>query len=126
MFYYWVNYAPITRGSSATGYAGLYAGLLAAGRSFAHRVAEGIQLDWEAMLSPTLDDFIGKISSWIFETVPAKVPAKYLDVQTWDRNSDCLKGDCSANCKVQVKYVLRTYRTQMKAMNYRNEVVELN
>jgi hypothetical protein len=129
MFYYWVNYAPLTRGSSATGYATLYASVLAAKRSFANRVPEGMQLDWEAMLVTSLDDFIKIVEDFVYRTVPAKVPSKYLDTKDWDPEFDCFEDNdndsCNdhEHCKLQVKNIFRSYRTQTKAINWNNHIL---
>ena len=40
LFYYWVNFAPLSRGTSATGYAALYACVLAMGREIGNKVSE--------------------------------------------------------------------------------------
>lgn len=39
LFYYWVNFAPLSRGTSATGYAALYAIFLASGHEIVNRVS---------------------------------------------------------------------------------------
>jgi hypothetical protein len=46
-FYYWVNFAPITRGTSATGYAALYSTVLAVDEELVGRIPYMKQLDWE-------------------------------------------------------------------------------
>ena len=46
-FYYWVNFAPITRGTSATGYAALYSTILAVDEEVVDRIPHMKQLDWE-------------------------------------------------------------------------------
>lgn len=46
-FYYWVNFAPITRGTSATGYAALYSTVLAVDEELVGRIPYMRQLDWE-------------------------------------------------------------------------------
>jgi hypothetical protein len=61
LFYYWVNFAPIARGTSATGYASLYSSVLAAGHVFTEHVPANTQLDWEAILSTKPEQFAEKV-----------------------------------------------------------------
>jgi hypothetical protein len=78
-FYYWVNFAPISRGTSATGYSTLYACILALGDEFVGRVPPMKQLDWEAMFTPLPEDFVKRVSEWIRERRPASVPSELLE-----------------------------------------------
>ena len=82
LFYYWVNYAPITRGSSATGYVLLYSISLATGFEFVNSVPEGVQLDWEAMFSSTPEIFIDKVWSWISPRRVSPLYSNYLSTST--------------------------------------------
>ena len=65
MFYYWVNFAPLTRGTAATGYAGLLASIVSTGKRYRTNLPENIQLDWEAILAPNLESFIETAFSWL-------------------------------------------------------------
>eukprot|EP00596_Hydrurales_sp_CCMP1899_P002773 CAMPEP_0119045292 /NCGR_PEP_ID=MMETSP1177-20130426/38746_1 /TAXON_ID=2985 /ORGANISM="Ochromonas sp, Strain CCMP1899" /LENGTH=275 /DNA_ID=CAMNT_0007016819 /DNA_START=1 /DNA_END=828 /DNA_ORIENTATION=- len=65
LFYYWVNYAPLTRGTSATGYAILYSAILAIGEELTDKLPRNIQLDWEAMFTPHPNDFVEKALPWV-------------------------------------------------------------
>jgi hypothetical protein len=70
LFYYWVNFAPVSRGTSATGYASLYAAVLASGHEFTQSVPKRKQLDWEALLRYDPHEFTQVIYSWFSKTRP--------------------------------------------------------
>jgi hypothetical protein len=57
LFYYWVVFAPLTRGSAVCGLAALHAVLLAAGLAPVAPSPVGMQLDWEAILARELASF---------------------------------------------------------------------
>eukprot|EP00607_Mallomonas_marina_P004432 CAMPEP_0182437474 /NCGR_PEP_ID=MMETSP1167-20130531/85073_1 /TAXON_ID=2988 /ORGANISM="Mallomonas Sp, Strain CCMP3275" /LENGTH=339 /DNA_ID=CAMNT_0024630411 /DNA_START=1038 /DNA_END=2057 /DNA_ORIENTATION=- len=57
LFYYWANFAPLTRGTAATGYALLLSSLLAGGYLVGPRMPKQRQLDWEAIFTPDPEDF---------------------------------------------------------------------
>jgi hypothetical protein len=65
-FFYWVNFAPLTRGSAATGYCALFAILIASGYEVVPpgMAIKGMQMDWEAILCPSPDEFVAKIKPW--------------------------------------------------------------
>jgi hypothetical protein len=65
LFYYWVNFAPLTRGTSATGYAALLATVLVMGRDIGSMLPAGKQLDWEAIFSTTPEAFVEHVMPWI-------------------------------------------------------------
>ena len=72
LFYYWVSFGPLSRGSAAVGYTVL-AGLLVAARLTPPRaMPRGRQLDWEAILSPTPEAFLGDYAAWLRD---AAIPA---------------------------------------------------
>ena len=77
-FYYWVNFAPITRGTSATGYAVLYSTILAVGEEITDRIPYMKQLDWEAMFTPQPSVFVERVLSWIANRQPANLPVDML------------------------------------------------
>ena len=58
LFYYWVTFAPLSRGTAACGYAALLAVITAGNYEVSTWLPAGKQLDWEAILSPTLEDFL--------------------------------------------------------------------
>ncbi len=86
MFYYWVNFAPLSRGTSATGYASLYACILAAGFEFSEHIPKNKQLDWEAILSATPDQFAVRVSPWLRpqQRVAWKDPSSAVDIPQVD------------------------------------------
>jgi hypothetical protein len=74
LFYFWVNFAPISRGTSATGYACLYAVMLAAGyeHTEASRVPPMTQLDWEAILATNSNTFADRVKHFLSKFAPVK------------------------------------------------------
>jgi tetratricopeptide (TPR) repeat protein len=56
-FYVWVIFAPLSRGSAVCGYACMHSILLAGGFSLTRGLPTGLQLDWEAILAPSLEIF---------------------------------------------------------------------
>jgi hypothetical protein len=60
LFYYWVNFAPLTRGSAMCGYAAVMAVILAGNRTIKNSIPKGKQLDWEAIFTANSNDFIAK------------------------------------------------------------------
>lgn len=73
-FYIWVVFAPLSRGSAACGYACLHGILLAGGFLVTSNLPENIQLDWEAILAPSMDIFVeNALSMWLdHSTVPVE------------------------------------------------------
>ena len=63
IFYYWVCFAPLTRGSAAVGYGMLAAYLRTKGKRIT-KMPEGAQLDWEAILAENEEEFVGKWKEW--------------------------------------------------------------
>jgi hypothetical protein len=71
MFYYWVQFAPLSRGSAACGYAVLMTGMLASGYLITEPIPKGKQLDWEAILTPDFEVFYNKVENWfVIENSP--------------------------------------------------------
>eukprot|EP00605_Chrysophyceae_sp_TOSAG23-4_P000509 GSChrysophyteH1.ASY1.ANO1.571.1 assembled CDS len=64
VFYYWVSFAPLSRGTACCGLAALTAILAAGGLEWTNGVPAGKQLDWEAILSQSKDDFLAKVEPW--------------------------------------------------------------
>lgn len=66
IFFYWVNFGPLSRGSAACGYVMLSALLL----SFGYEIQlpwmpSQIQMDWEAILRPSPQEFIKVVKPWM-------------------------------------------------------------
>jgi hypothetical protein len=78
LFYYWVNFAPLSRGTSATGYAALYGCILALGKELVGRVPPMKQLDWEGMFAPHPRDFVNRLLGWMKEKRKATLPSELL------------------------------------------------
>lgn len=66
IFYYWVNFGPLSRGSAACGYVVVYGLFLAMGMRLSTGVAEGVQMDWEAILSPDPEAFLDSVRPWLY------------------------------------------------------------
>ena len=64
-----MNFAPLSRGSAATGYVGLHAVLLAAGYRIRDPIPVGVQADWEAILTPNPDTFVHTLRGWLIDAV---------------------------------------------------------
>lgn len=64
LFYYWINFSPLSRGTSAVGYIALYASLMAAGLEPKNRVPRNVQLDWEALLESDPREFSAKMKNF--------------------------------------------------------------
>lgn len=60
LFFYWVNFAPLTRGSAMCGYAAIMAVIVASNRTIKNSIPKGKQLDWEAIFTADSNDFIDK------------------------------------------------------------------
>jgi len=71
LFYYWVNFAPLTRGSAMCGYAALMAVILASNRTISSPIPTGKQLDWDAIFTSSPEEFITKFEHEI-ETKPSE------------------------------------------------------
>lgn len=77
IFYYWVNFGPLSRGSAACGYVVL-AGLMAAmGWKIVEPLPPNVQMDWEAILRPTPEDFLAIARPWLYR---ARRRADVLDI----------------------------------------------
>lgn len=65
LFFYYVVFAPLTRGTAATGYVVLYSVLLASGVYLNSPMIENVQLDWESIFSQRPDEFYKVVSVYI-------------------------------------------------------------
>jgi hypothetical protein len=66
LFYYWVNFGPLSRGTAACGYGVLLALLTALDlRVSLPFLPRQKQLDWEAILRPTPRSFIDHVRPWL-------------------------------------------------------------
>ncbi|CAB1105083.1 unnamed protein product [Ectocarpus sp. CCAP 1310/34] len=68
MFYYWVNFGPLSRGSAACGYIVLSGLMAAAGWRLTEPLPVNVQMDWEAILRPNPEEFIKKAGPWLRRT----------------------------------------------------------
>ena len=79
MFFYWVNYAPLSRGTSATGYAALMGCVVAMGEQILSPVPKGKQLDWEGLLQPQPEAFVDRVGHWLSHRGPSSISREWLD-----------------------------------------------
>ncbi|KAI5065864.1 hypothetical protein GOP47_0018488 [Adiantum capillus-veneris] len=67
--YYWYNFMPLARGTAAVGYITLLGLFLAVGMEITASIPEGVQVDWEAILSPNVSLFTEAISKWLYPSI---------------------------------------------------------
>lgn len=65
VFYYWVTFAPLSRGTAICGLAALTAIFLSCGYAVVESLPSGRQLDWEAILAPDCASFKRLAAPWI-------------------------------------------------------------
>ena len=86
LFYLWVIFAPLTRGTATCGYIALLASLQTVGLTLNRSgLPRNIQLDWEAIFSSTFDEFYGRVSGW-FQVVCSVVPLQETETKTETEN----------------------------------------
>ncbi|XP_068656156.1 suppressor of RPS4-RLD 1 isoform X2 [Aristolochia californica] len=68
MTYYWYNFMPLSRGSAVVGYVVLLGLFLAANMEVTGSIPTGVQVDWEAILSPN-PDFLQSVKTWLYPSV---------------------------------------------------------
>lgn len=104
LYYDWINYAPLSRGTSFVGLAILAAIPLSLVLEFKVQIPVGVQLDWEALLEPDRDKFIRRVKNLgLWEWVPTRVPTDWItrDCSVFESkpntctNNDA--GDCIVN-----------------------------
>jgi hypothetical protein len=81
LFYYWVNFAPLTRGSAMCGYAAVLAVIIASNKTITSLIPPGKQLDWEAIFTSTPSEFIKKFEKEI-HTKPSDFSLSDIDFET--------------------------------------------
>jgi tetratricopeptide (TPR) repeat protein len=121
LFYYWVNYAPITRGTSATGYAALYGCIVVAGYEIESNLPDAVQLDWEAILRSDPKAFIAHVKPW-FRLIPrSQNLSKYFHLGHRKGSSDASAPgnieDQNNEALLKVKDVFSTARSILQAVN---------
>lgn len=65
IFFYWANFAPLTRGTAFCGYAAIVAILLSIDKQVACSIPRGIQLDWEALFTSQCSVFVTGCMKWM-------------------------------------------------------------
>ena len=116
MFYYWVNFAPLTRGTSATGYAGLLSFILITGNDFKDSLPPRVQLDWEALFSTSPDAFVAKTLPMITNRGPTLVPLEWIELPV-------LEDEHGGN-KYDLENVFKTLRHVLYTMSYNLPIIQ--
>jgi hypothetical protein len=88
IFYYWVNFAPLSRGSAATGYSALVGCIASLGEVPAEPLPRGVQIDWLGMLSTTPGAFVDEA----FPYVAARIPLSTALPACWT-HAECRVSD---------------------------------
>jgi len=91
VFYFWANFASLTRGTAFVGYSMLASAMLARGYRISSRIPPGRQLDWEAILYRNADTFVSKQLDWIVlkplsESTGTSNDATLDDSVTWNED----------------------------------------
>lgn len=74
---------PLSRGSAVVGYVVLLGLFLAANMEVTESIPQGIQVDWEAILSRDPGMFVDSIKSWLYPSLKIKTSWKdYPDVSS--------------------------------------------
>ena len=74
-FYFWINFAPLTRGTAACGYSVILSIMLSCGISFSQPLPDLIQLDWEAIFAENSKDFVERM----YVLLPIEISSLELD-----------------------------------------------
>lgn len=94
--FFWFQFMPLTRGSAAVGWAMMMALLLACDYEVVTSMPEGVSLDWEAILTPSVHDFTAANRPWLANAVEPKdttvdqLPSVGLEVGTYRRMLEVL------------------------------------
>lgn len=77
MTYYWYNFMPLSRGSAVVGFVVLLGLCLAANMEISGSIPEGVQVDWEAILTFDPDSFVESVKKWLYPNL--KVTTSWKD-----------------------------------------------
>ncbi|KAF8410165.1 hypothetical protein HHK36_002687 [Tetracentron sinense] len=77
MTYYWYNFMPLSRGSAAVGYVVLLGLFLAANMEVTGSIPQGLQVDWEAILTSDPNSFVDSIKRWLYPSL--KITTSWKD-----------------------------------------------
>ncbi|KOM44979.1 hypothetical protein LR48_Vigan06g028500 [Vigna angularis] len=77
MTYYWYNFMPLSRGSAVVGFAVMLGLFLAANMEFTGSIPQGLQVDWEAILSLDPNSFVDSVKRWLYPSL--KVTTSWKD-----------------------------------------------
>lgn len=108
IFYYWVNFAPLSRGSAATGYSALIGCMASLGELPAAPLPRGVQIDWLGILSTSPAQFVSAVYPYVASRTPLQ---KALPAACWDQ----LLQEVAAECRVSGRF--NTARDILFALN---------
>jgi hypothetical protein len=120
LYYFWINFSPLSRGSAAVGYASIVACMISFGDIPTHPLPKGVQLDWEAILSLSSQEFIARARPMLQTRTPVSsfLPSCWLDPQPLPEASAELEGGGEGGrCPVSVSEVVSTARDALFLMN---------
>ncbi|XP_023754339.1 suppressor of RPS4-RLD 1 [Lactuca sativa] len=78
MTYYWYNFMPLSRGSAVVGFIVMLGLLLAANMEFTGNIPEGVQVDWDAIMSLSPNSFMESVKIWLYPSL--KVTPTWKDI----------------------------------------------
>ena len=124
VFFYWVNFGPLSRGSAACGCAVLRACLAAAGFDLQlPALPPNKQLDWEAILRPNPASFIAHVTPWLLpKMLPRRSRSASSSHVSSSKGANGANGDKGNNDDVlaslpSIDAVLPTLRSTIEALN---------
>jgi hypothetical protein len=133
LYYYWVTFSPLTRGTAVCGIVALFAALQSCGLTLqckhpcidgsGYTVCDewphGVQLDWEAIFADSCGDFVESVSPWI-NVVVSRVPfMSSFDKREFNNLAGTSGGaDCHSDLIfVSVEESIGTMRQMMEILN---------
>ncbi|CAI5467722.1 unnamed protein product, partial [Closterium sp. Yama58-4] len=82
MGFYWYNFMPMARGTAMVGYVSMLGLFAAADMHVTADIPKGVQVDWEGILTPRVEDFIASLSEWMLPSIDYNSP---VPQQNWVR-----------------------------------------
>lgn len=83
IYFYWVNFAPITRGTAAIGLIAMMALFLAIDIEVSSVCQEGVQLDFESIIGGDVEEFVSMVKKWLYPLrTKTDLMSKAPDVQS--------------------------------------------
>lgn len=67
--FYWYNFMPLARGTAMVGYVSMLGMFLATGAEVEANIPPQVQTDWEAILTPRVEQFQAAVSKWMYPKI---------------------------------------------------------